>query len=257
MGNGTHILAISQTSTVSRDREHHIRWWHLLAPTLYQGIAWPFVRLLLQVVLRPKVNGLENLEIAHRIRAREGIGVLFVMNHSNALDFVFPFLGVTPISTLFPLFFIARKSSLYHENKSLGWWKYLLSDGLLSVSGAHPHYSGFKDYSKSLPLHVELLKSGASVCIFPEGKIRRVNKDYVVHGGVGFLAEKTRALIVPVRITGVEHMTSRQFFTRKRTATVTYGTPLRPDDVLGHDDPVPERYQKAAARILDKIYALD
>lgn len=257
MGNGTHILAISQASTIPKHTHvHDVRWWHLLAATIFQGLIWVPARLLLGFFLRPEVRGREHLEAAHREKTKEDTGILLVANHSNALDFVFPFLDITPISMLFPLFFIARKGETYRKSPYLGTWKYFLSDTLLHIAGAHPHYPGSGDYEKSLPRHTQLLYSGATVCIFPEGKIKRLQRHYRVHGGAGYLAEKTGAVIVPVHISGVENMTAQEFFTRKRRAVVSYGSPMHSEDVIVESESVPERYQNAAARIVDRAYTL-
>ena len=119
-------------------------------------------------------------------------------------------------------------------------------------------YAGLKDYEKSLPNFLELLRQNRNLFIFPEGSInRKGNGPKEAKGGVAFLADRMNTPIVPIGISGMYGMSFASFFMRKRKITVAFGAPIfqeelksvvprDPADVVGV-------YKKEAQYVMDRI----
>lgn len=234
-----------------------VRRIHFLTPVLLQSLAWPFGRLALNFFTRLNLQGKENLKKAIAESRQRGVGVIFVLNHTHELDPVCVLVGTSPLSPLFPMFYLTHDREKYSDKKGLGWRRHLYSSPLFfTLWGAHPYIASQRDYQKSMPYHERILKMGKSVCIFPEGKIKEGTDSTPrkVRGGVAYLTEATNAVVVPVTISGIENISMSEFFTRKRTLKVVYGTPLHSDDINDTILPVPERYQHGAQKIMDIVH---
>ena len=228
-----------------------VRWIDLFTPALLQGTAWPFGRLAVNFFTHLEINGKENLVAAQKISKEHGIGVIFAMNHTHELDFLFPLVAVPPTSKLFPMFYVAHGRSVYSDNQGLGWRRYVYALPIFLKSwGAHPYIANQKDYTKSMPYHEELLKIGKTVCIFPEGKIKKNDGEKKTHGGVAYLSETTNAFVVPISVSNAKGMKMSDFLKRKRYITISYGVPISPEKLLDATIPVPERYKKGAEKIM-------
>jgi len=216
-------------------------------------LAWPFGRLSVNFFTHLSIEGKENLRAAKAISRERGVGVIFAINHTHELDFLFPLVAIPPFSQLFPMFYVAHGSSAYSDNKGLGWRRYIYGlPAFLKSWGAHPYIPNQQDYTKSMPYHEKLLSLGKSVCIFPEGKIKKEGSEQTIHGGVAYLAESTNAIIIPIVVTGARGMNNSEFFKRKRHVTISYKKPTNVSDVIDSTLPIPERYQKAAEVIMDR-----
>ena len=151
-----------------------------------------------------------------------------------------------------PIFYTSRERAFY---VNAGWRKYFYGGFLFKIWGSHPVLAGLKDYEKSLGTHIEILQHGKSVMIFPEGGIPKmldvmggtgkVMENKAARGGVIYLAEKTRAPIVPVAISGAYRIGLGDIFSRKRTVTIEVGKPI---PKINNGD-----YSAQAQTILDEI----
>lgn len=108
-----------------------------------------------------------------------------------------------------------------------------------SSGGAYPVSIGLHDYKESLKTHIEILKHGRSVYIFPQSARVAPNGRYIVDGGevtikggVVFLSHITHKPIVPVHIQGLYDMTWKEFLLRKRHIKITFGKPLFVKDLF-------------------------
>ncbi len=91
---------------------------------------------------------------------------------------------------------------------------------------SYPVYVGLHDYAKSLKNHIEIVKDGGSVCIFPEGKCSSDGQINEARGGVAYLSYATRAAIVPTRFGGNFNLNFWDLFLRRRHLSISFGKPL-------------------------------
>jgi len=218
-------------------------------PAILQGLVWVIVKTALVAFGRLQVEGEENLKVAEmQLRDIDG-GVIFVMRHTSALDFIFPLVSILPLSRLSPMFYVAHGRSKYSKNTGLKWMRHIYSlPFFLESFGAYPYISGQKDYAKSLVNFKKLLLLGKSVCIFPQGKIvTSESGEEKVRGGIGYLIEATDSLIVPVSVTGLKDINLIRFLRREHKIKVSYGSVVRGKDLLDPSLVVPDRYQAAAS----------
>lgn len=231
-----------------------IRRVHLVTPALLQGATWPLGRLALDFFTHLEITGREHLRDALRVSRARGRGVIFALNHTSELDFMFPLVALPPLTPLFPMFYVTHGRSRYLQKRDLGWRRYVYGlPAFLTAWGAHRYIAGQKNYARAMPHHVKLLRLGKSVCIFPEGKIKKKVGEKRAHGGVGYLAEASGTVVVPIAVSGASRMSASDFLLRRRRLRITYGAPLHPHDIIDASLPVPERYQKAAERIMTII----
>ena len=125
------------------------------------------------------VSGLENLPPA-------GTRTVFVVNHQSFLDgcFVAAFLPGTP--TFAVNVHIARR-----------WWARLFLAAVrhFAVDPANPF---------STKTMVRAVRDGHALVVFPEGRITTTGALMKVYEGAGMVADKAEAVVVPVRIDGLQ-----------------------------------------------------
>jgi acyl-[acyl-carrier-protein]-phospholipid O-acyltransferase / long-chain-fatty-acid--[acyl-carrier-protein] ligase len=138
-----------------------------------------FTRLLLRALFRLEVDGLENIP-------PHGEPVIFAPNHVSLLD--------GPI-----LHSVLPQGAAFAVNTQIAqaWWV----RPLLSFVPAH-----LLDPIKPLAARtlVHALKGGASIVIFPEGRITVTGGLMKVYDGTAMIADKADVAILPVRIDGAE-----------------------------------------------------
>jgi 1-acyl-sn-glycerol-3-phosphate acyltransferase len=220
---------------------------YLITPFLIQACAWLPVRFILTVFARFKVTGTEHLK---ELSKQHPQGVIFAPNHISEMDPIIVPAALPFLSPLLPLFYASRDRSFYDKSG----WRQLFYGGLLfKLGGAHPVLVGLKDYEKSMPAHIELLKLGRSVCLFPEGGIGSPEAFREAKGGIAFLAEKSGAPIIPVAIKGPYKASIIDILLFRRKVSVTFGAPITIGPIDGSD---PHNYKIAAMGIMDRIAEL-
>ena len=116
---------------------------------------------------------------------------------------------------------------------------------------------GFRDYEKSLPNHIELLRRQRNLFVFPEGGISKTGTIGEAKGGITFLAEKMDSPIIPIGIKGIYGMTLLDFLMRKKRIRVTFGSPILQSElklVVPRDQSLdPGIYKKEAHYVMKKI----
>ncbi len=202
-----------------------LRWYRVLIPYVVESLAWIIVRPMLTFFIHMRVYGSANVRAAEKMAKHYNVGLIFAMNHTSELDVMFALPSVYPFSYSFPMFYVSRPNKAYQAGV-VGWRRLIYGNWFLGLFGGHSLNMGSGNYAITLQKSVEILKKGHSVCIFPEGRISEDGKIAKIHGGLGFLAEETRAVIVPITVTGVWDITMREFFTRKRHVTLKYHEPV-------------------------------
>lgn len=158
---------------------------------------------------------------------------ILACNHISNLDP--PIMG---ISTPRRLHFMA-KIELF-KNPLMGWW--------LKQLWAFPIKRGEADFG-ALKESLKYLKKGDPVLVFPEGTRRKDDGPLKPQPGSGFLALKSKALVVPVFVKGSDAvMPPGTKFFKRSPVTVTYGKPFDVSDC--------STYEEASQKILDEIYKL-
>ena len=215
-----------------------------------QRLAWAPTRVFLSSFLGFNVHGHDHLGRA----ARHVGGVIFAANHLWEIDPILLTAGIPFWGRLLPMHYVAMAKEHYQH---LPGWRAVAGGRIFKAWGAYPALLGVKNFDLSLREHLHLLKQGKSLCIFPEGGMCRAGATYEPKPGVAYLAWKTGACIVPVRLVNSGPFTSRDFFARRLRAGVVYGEPFSFADVAEKQ----EEYSVAelkliAARIMARVSAL-
>jgi acyl-[acyl-carrier-protein]-phospholipid O-acyltransferase / long-chain-fatty-acid--[acyl-carrier-protein] ligase len=150
-------------------------WIGKTLPSAFQD----FLSILLRAFYRLEVRGLENLDKA-------GANAIIALNHVSFLD------GAVALSMLNkePVF------AVDHEF-SRRWWV----RPFLRLTRAMP-----LDPTRPLATRtlIHAVRNGDTLVIFPEGRITVTGQLMKVYDGAAMIAEKSGAMIVPVRIEGLE-----------------------------------------------------
>lgn len=218
-----------------------------ISPLILQKIIWIPTRIALRFFCHLEIRGLEKLRDIHS-------NVIFASNHSSEIDPILLPASLPFWSRFSPIFYTSRENKFYENS---GWRKHFYGGWFFKIWGAHQVYSGLKDYEKSLKNHIELLKAGKNIMVFPEGRITRDGMLQPARGGVGYLVEKTKCLVVPVAISGAFKMTLSDFIYRRRRVVLSFGNPISQDELniilksnFGTDD---NAYRSMAEYILKKV----
>lgn len=126
-----------------------------------------------------RVSGLEHIKAA-------GERVLIVANHTSFLD------GI-----LIALFVPAKISFAISPEYYNQWWMALPKRAVSLFPLAN-------DDTMAMKSLIQLVKSGAHVAIFPEGRITNTGALMKIYPGPGMIADKAGANILPIRIHGAE-----------------------------------------------------
>ncbi|MEI8061769.1 MAG: lysophospholipid acyltransferase family protein [bacterium] len=188
----------------------------ILIPWILQTLMWIPVRATLLLFVNFKIEGLNNFR-------NISSPVIFSSNHTSEMDPIILTAALPFFSRFFPLFYTSREKSFYINS---GLRQIFYGSTFFKIWGAYPVEVGKQDYSKSLKAHKEFIDKGLSICIFPEGGITKDGKLKEFKGGVAYLSESTCSPLIPVFISGAFRISFKEFFSRKRKITVTFGEPI-------------------------------
>lgn len=196
---------------------------------------------------------MENLKAV----GRDGHGVIFAVNHSGELDAVIVPAALPFLSRLMPMFYTSREQSFY---KNSGWRQIFYGGLLFKLWGAHPVKIGLMNYELSLQTHVEIINHGNSVLIFPEGSTTKDGNLKKGKGGVTYLAYKTGVPIVPIYIQGLFKLNIKEWFSRRRQVSITFGKPIAAVELFPSGQPFLDAsrddFLNAAQIVMARIAAL-
>ena len=164
--------------------------------------------------LKPVVKRLLRLEVEGEENFPKQSGFIIASNHRSHLD-------PPVINTVspFPVMFMAKKELF--DIPMLGTF--------IKKAGAIPVERDRKNSVKALIKAIELLEKGYTIGVFPEGTRARPGQFLKPKTGVGLLAIRSKAPVVPVRIEGTDIIFPRgakfpKFF--KAPIHVKIGKPL-------------------------------
>ena len=165
-------------------------------------------------------------------------GVILAPNHASYLDP--PILG---ISLRRRVTYLAKDYLFKHG--FVGW--------VLRNIGAYPIKSESANDFRSIRDLIRILKQGACVVVFPEGTRSEDGDFREPEGGIGFLAMKSGAWVVPIYIRGsYDAMPRGTRGVRCRPIEVRYGEPFIPAQA-DKDVPADEHYLAVSRHIMAEI----
>ena len=150
-----------------------------IAKTMPTNAFRDFVSILLRAFYRLEVKGLENLDKA-------GANAIIALNHVSFLD------GAVALAIL-------NQEPIFAVDHGIAqrWW----AKPLLKLTRVMP-----LDPARPLATRrlIQAVKNGETLVIFPEGRITVTGQLMKVYDGAALIAEKSGAMVVPVRIEGLE-----------------------------------------------------
>lgn len=226
-----------------------------ILPEFFQRLVWIPLRLLMIVCFSLEIKGIEN------VKNLKG-NMIIASNHLSEFD---PLLIVSTLpffSRNIPIIYVSRQKSFYTSDDWAKWKQILYGGIFFEMIGAYPSYKGLKNYKLALPHHLEVIKNKKNVAIFPYGGIVRSQKKPRVGGGISFLAYETKLPILPLKISGTEHITLQNIFSGKKKITFTFGNPLYAKNIFKNHKKITlngkqNDYISAAEVIMKKIESLD
>lgn len=193
--------------------------------TFFYRFAWRSVRTIAQIIFRRKVRGLENIP-------EEGPFIL-AGNHISLSD---PPMLATSLRR--PVHFMAKKELF--DIAVLGL--------VIRNLNAHPIHRGFD--RRALELAVEILNNGEGLLIFPEGTRSKTKNFLPAKPGIGMVARKTGAPIVPAYISGSNRLWS--CFTGRAKLRVIFGKPMAASELEKFPE-TKEGYRLLAEAVMERI----
>ncbi len=145
--------------------------------------------------------------------------VLYVGNHRSFFDVILTYVRVPR-----PTGYIAKKEMLRYP---------LLLHWMKNLHCLFLDRDNIKEGLKTILAGVDLIKSGISVCIFPEGTRNRVADTFLpFHEGSFKIAEKGKAPIIPMTIVNSAAIFEDHFpKIKKATVVIEYGKPIDIEDL--------------------------
>ncbi|MDP3697018.1 MAG: lysophospholipid acyltransferase family protein [Candidatus Taylorbacteria bacterium] len=222
-----------------------------ISPGFLQRFAWIPLRVVLTVFCSLKIRGVENIE------SIEG-SVVIAISHTSELDPLLVVACMSFFSRHLPFFYVTREKKFY---SNMDWKRLIYGGTFFKLMGAYPALVGLKNYEIALQHHLNFIRDGKNVCIFPSGKIALGEKSLKARGGVSFLAQKTNRPIIPILIQGADNISLWDVFSGKRKITVTIGMPLWSKDIFrdGKNALINKDrndYEEAATILMEKIARL-
>lgn len=181
------------------------------------------LRALLGAIWGIKAIGLENVP-------RTG-ALILACNHASLIDPVLLYAAIGPVRRPYGL----AKKELF-VNPLLGWF--------FRATGAIP-VDRRGDATAALRAALEVLSKGACLAVFPEGTRVKPGERRPAKAGVSFLASRSRASVVPVRMVGSAE------FPWAFPLEARFGKPMPPPETEDRET----GYAYAQA-VMDAVYAL-
>lgn len=225
-----------------------------ILPEFFQRFVWVPLRILMIGFCSLKITGIENIK---NVKGN----MIIASNHLSELD---PLLIVSVLpffSRKLPLIYVSRQKNLYSGADWSKWKQIAYGGTFFKMIGAYPSYKGLNNYKLALPHHLEVIKKGGNVAIFPYGGIVRGIEKPKARGGVSFLAHETKLPIIPLKISGTETFTPQNLFSRKNKFTFTFGKPIYAKDIFKNKNRIildknRNDYEAAAGIVMKRVEEL-
>lgn len=201
------------------------------------NMLYRYTRFTAHILLR----GLFHLQVTGRKNLRKVRGAVIAVNHSSFADPVFAGVACTR-----PIYYIARKDLF--NNRLFGW--FLRAINVLPFNRDAPD-------TITLKKAIRLLQGGKMVLIFPEGTRSYDGNLMTPHPGIGFIALKAGAPIIPMYIDGAHKILPRGAgFIRLAKGRVRIGEPIYLDTWLRKDRIERSDYEEVADLVMQRLRKL-
>lgn len=217
--------------------------FYFYSPIFFQKVAYVVFFLLYKTFVSIKIEGKENLA------GLKG-PIILAPNHTSELDVTIIPLTLSFFSNLYPIYFVSNSQERYN---TFGWRNYIYGGTFFNLLGGYPVYLGQRNYTLALNDHIELLKKGHTVCIFPEGKRTENGELSPGRGGLGCMAYMTGATVVPIAINTFFSVKPWDFFLRRKKVVVTVLKPLTSPELFTTSNPTVMDFQHASQKVVDSI----
>jgi 1-acyl-sn-glycerol-3-phosphate acyltransferase len=194
-------------------------------------LTWLGLRAFFRLLLRWRITGAENVP-------RVG-PVILASNHVSYLDP--PVVGV---GIWRPCAYLAKEELFHH--RLFGWY--------LRKLNAFPVQRGAADRA-ALKRALEVLEQGMPLVLFPEGTRSEDGELQEPQMGVGMIAYRSGAPVVPAYVEGTGRVLGRSGGFHPHPIAVTYGTPLHFQAAEG-EKPGRAEYEAAARQVMAAIAGL-
>jgi 1-acyl-sn-glycerol-3-phosphate acyltransferase len=195
----------------------------------------PWLQGLTMVIVVPLLGFLTRVKVVGRERLPAAGGYIVAPNHPSMVD---PFFAALPVLPR-PMHFMGM-AELWHRRLP-GW--------LLTRMGGFPVVRGTWD-GDAFDTAASVLERGRVLVMFPEGGVSPPEGYRDAKSGLGHIAHRTGATVIPVHLDGTRKL--YRPWTRPRVR-VTVGDPIA---VEPDPEPTRERSQATAERVLDAVKAL-
>jgi 1-acyl-sn-glycerol-3-phosphate acyltransferase len=216
---------------------------HYYTPIILQKIGYILFFLIYKLFVSIEIRGKEHLDSLSE-------PIIIATNHTSELDATAIPLVLPFFSKFFPIYFVTNSEDKY---RTFGWRGYLYGGVFFNMLGGYSVYSGNKNYAIALADHVDILKHGHAICIFPEGKRTRDGILNPARGGLGYLVHTTGAVVVPVAIDTFFNISLWDFLTCQRKVVITICKPMTRDELVSTSHPTVEDYRSVGQKVLERI----
>ncbi len=177
-----------------------------------QFFIWLICRILWKLIFRLEIKN----QVVFKCCPTENI--IFYANHASYFD---AFLASTtiPLSYYFKFKgfrFLAKRKHAHNR-----WYA-----RYIRMMGAYPLPKDKKGYERAMPETIEYTKRGYIPVIFPIPKLFRDINPSDAYPGVSYLAEQSKATLLPIYIGNSYGWCFREFFGRHRRVKVVFGEPI-------------------------------
>ena len=217
-----------------------------LANALYYPMAVAMIPSYLTLVFlfnRTRIHHMDRLP-------SRGTGFFLLSNHISMLD------GQVISTITFPRTYWFPSKAAFYKNTAQG-----IAYTALTAFKSFPVRRGERD-TRAIDLIRDLLRSGDSVLLFPEGT--RSKDGTLGRGkvGVGRLIHDAQPLVVPVYVEGLDKILLRRkpFFRAGQKAHIVFGEPLEMSDLFDQDgsketcQAIVDRVMGAIAGLRDELH---
>ena len=191
---------------------------------MFYKFALGLMNIVIRLIFRFKVEGRENMPMDE--------GIVLAVNHRSNWDPV-----LAGLASPRPLTFMAKEELF--KNKFFG--------GLITSLGAFPLKRGGGDIG-AFRAAMKIIGNKGVMLIFPEGHRMKNGVRGKAGAGVALIAQRTRARVVPMCISGGYGWMSK--------VTVRIGEPLSFDELYGKKLTAEEQ-RSLAGEIMDKVWELE
>jgi long-chain acyl-CoA synthetase len=205
------------------------KWLEPPGPALQAlgAVVFFIYRLLVRLMFRLKVNGLENLPSDRNY--------VLTPNHSSMLDA--------------PMVAAALTYDQMRQTHWAGAADIMLTNPLMRLVSRMSQVLPVERYTggtgvQNLALAVAVLRRQKNLVWFPEGRITTTGEMLPFREGIGLILEQTQTVVVPVLIQGTrEAMPVEASWPRLKPVTVTFGYPCDPQELAekGEGENIPTR----------------